>query len=201
MGTSYSITKESFDYVRGLLNRLARPIALAHRQGGAERASIKNLNRFISDQIVQALGEVVLPRKIEADLLLLRSLFQGDKNPIPKDDITRLNHAQQVLDRISFLVGSLSKENAPSVTGSPGTEQTKRLDTMQTPSGVSDKPNVWISHYMKCPFVTPKVWDPNALFYLKNWGYGPSWMPCGFCRGGMKIDPSFPRWQPSWLKS
>ena len=128
MGTSYSITKESFDYVRDLLNRLARPIALARRQGGAEGASIKNLNSFISDQIMQALGEVVLPRKIEADLLLLRSLFQGDKNPIPKDDITRLNHAQQVLDRISFLVGSLSKENAPSVPGSPGTEQTKRVD-------------------------------------------------------------------------
>ena len=111
MGTSYSITKESFDYVRGLLNRLARPIALARRQGGAEGASIKNLNGFISDQIMQALGEVVLPRKIEADLLLLRSLFQGDNNPAPQDDVTRLNHAQQVLDRISFLIGSLSKEN------------------------------------------------------------------------------------------
>ena len=122
MGISSSITKESFDYVRGLLNRLARPIALAHRQGGAERASIKNLNRFISDQIVQALGEVVLPRKIEADLLLLRSLFQGDKNPAPKDDITRLNHSHEVLNRLSFLIGSLSKDNSSSTTGLTGKE-------------------------------------------------------------------------------
>ena len=58
MDISSSITKESFDYVRGLLNRLARPIALARRQGGAEGASIKNLNSFISDQIMQALGAV-----------------------------------------------------------------------------------------------------------------------------------------------
>ena len=122
MGISSSITKESFDYVRGLLNRLVRPIVLAHGQGGAERASIKNLNRFISDQIVQTLGEVVLPRKIEADLLFLRSLFQGDKNPAPKDDSTRLNHTHAVLDRISFLIGSLSKDNSSSTTGLTGKE-------------------------------------------------------------------------------
>jgi len=136
MGISSSITKESFDYVRGLLNRLARPIALARHQGRAGEPSIKNLNCFISNQIVQALGEVVLPRKIEAELLLLRSLFEGDNNPTSQDDVTRLNHAQQIVDRISFLIGPLSKENTLADSAalrhytktSPGQGQTEPVD-------------------------------------------------------------------------
>lgn len=91
-------------YLQGLISRLTRPIELARQLGGVRKASIKNLDGFISDQIVRALGEVVLPRKIEAELLALRSLFQAKDETSENNEIIRLQQAQRILDRISFLI-------------------------------------------------------------------------------------------------
>lgn len=101
-----SIGSESLEYLQGLIHRLTRPIELAHQRGGAQKASIKNLDSFISDQIVRALGAVVLPRKIETELLALRALFQGEAEASPKNELNRLQQAKSILDRLSFLIRS-----------------------------------------------------------------------------------------------
>ncbi|MDA1303526.1 MAG: ATP-dependent DNA helicase RecG [Nitrospirae bacterium] len=91
-------------YLEGLISRLTRPIELARQLGGVRKASIKNLDGFISDQIVRALGDVVLPRKIEAELLALRSLFQANEELSEKTEIHRLQHALNILNRLGFMI-------------------------------------------------------------------------------------------------
>lgn len=98
-------SSNAVEYLQGLIQRLKRPIELAHQRGGAQKASIKNLDGYISDQIVRALGAVVLPRKIETELLTLRSLFQGEEKASSKNELDRLQQAKSILDRISFLIG------------------------------------------------------------------------------------------------
>ena len=99
-----NLSSNPFGYLQGLISRLSRPIELARQLGGVRKASIKNLDGFISDQIVRALGEVVLPRKIEAELLALRSLFQANDETSENHEIIRLQQAQRIIDRISFLI-------------------------------------------------------------------------------------------------
>lgn len=112
---------ESTEYVKGLLKRLRRPIELAHQQGGIQKASIKNLNSFVSEQVVRALGEIVLPRKIETELLALRSLFQTNDETLAQTEFNRLQQARHILDRITFLVGASGNTAKPSSSISPGT--------------------------------------------------------------------------------
>ncbi len=101
MAISSSMTEKSLEYLHGLIQRLTRPIELAHQRGGARKACIKNLDGFISDQIVRALGEAVLPRKIEAELLTLRSFFQTNDE---LTELNRLQHALNILDRMAFII-------------------------------------------------------------------------------------------------
>ncbi|MDT7042633.1 ATP-dependent DNA helicase RecG [Candidatus Nitronereus thalassa] len=109
MPTSPLIGREPLEYLRGLLARLNRPIELAHRQGGAKKAKIKNLETFITGQIVQALGEVVFPRKIESELLALRALFQNDTKVTLPNELNQLIQARRILDRISFSIKDIPK--------------------------------------------------------------------------------------------
>jgi ATP-dependent DNA helicase RecG len=113
MAISSLIAPESIEYLRGLLARLTRPIELAHRQGGAQKAKIQNLESFISGQVVRALGEVVLPRKIESELLALRALFQTDPKTPSTNELNRLHQAKNTLDRISFLIGVTTNAGKP----------------------------------------------------------------------------------------
>ncbi len=141
------ISRESSEYVRGLINRLRRPIERARQLGGVRKASITNLNSFISDQIVRALGEGVLPRKIEAELLALRSLFQGSEETSQENELNQLHHAQTILDRISFMIGTTTKQvQSPdySVSSgeSPASKKSRSLGDAkkQPPNTASDRP-------------------------------------------------------------
>ena len=60
------------------LDRVARPIEFATRDAFAHLPTVKNLNRFVSSQVMQVLSDRVYPRAIEAALLQLRELFLED---------------------------------------------------------------------------------------------------------------------------
>ena len=65
------------------LDRVARPIEFATRDAFAHLPTVKNLNRFVSSQVMQALSDHVYPRAIEAALLQLRELFLEDQQWLP----------------------------------------------------------------------------------------------------------------------
>ena len=61
------------------LDRVARPIEFATRNAFAHLPTVKNLNHFVSSQVMQALSDRVYPRTIQAALLELRELFLEDQ--------------------------------------------------------------------------------------------------------------------------
>ena len=80
------------------LDRVARPIEFATRDAFAHLPTVKNLNRFVSSQVMQALSDRVYPRAIEAALLQLRELFLEDQQRLPAEDQQRrLQEAMVIL--------------------------------------------------------------------------------------------------------
>jgi len=80
------------------LDRVARPIEFATRDEFAHLPTVKNLNRFVSSQVMQALSDRVYPRAIEAALLRLRELFLEDQPRLPtQDQQRRLQEAVVIL--------------------------------------------------------------------------------------------------------
>jgi ATP-dependent DNA helicase RecG len=80
------------------LDRVARPIEFATRDAFAHLPTVKNLNRFVSSQVMQALSDHVYPRAIEAALLQLRELFLEDQQRLPAEDQQRrLQEAMVIL--------------------------------------------------------------------------------------------------------
>ncbi|HWR20278.1 MAG TPA: DEAD/DEAH box helicase, partial [Verrucomicrobiae bacterium] len=80
------------------LDRVARPIDFATRDAFAHLPTVKNLNRFVSSQVMQALSDHVYPRAIEAALLQLRGLFLHDQERLPaEDEQRRLREAKVIL--------------------------------------------------------------------------------------------------------
>src|ERR1700752_3915903 len=81
------------------LDRVARPIEFATRDAFAHLPTVKNLNRFVSSQVMQALSDRVYPRTIEAALLRLRELFLEDQQHLPAEDQQRrLQEAAVILE-------------------------------------------------------------------------------------------------------
>jgi ATP-dependent DNA helicase RecG len=80
------------------LDRVARPIEFATRDAFAHLPTVKNLNRFVSSQVMQALSNHIYPRAIEASLLRLRELFLEDQQHLPAaDQPQRLQEAMIIL--------------------------------------------------------------------------------------------------------
>ncbi|MBS0168730.1 MAG: ATP-dependent DNA helicase RecG [Nitrospira sp.] len=71
---------------------MIRPIEFACRDAFAHLPNVKHLDRFVSEQVIGALGEHLYPRPVEVELLSLRNLFV--------DFYTRLTPAEQQ-DRLS----------------------------------------------------------------------------------------------------
>ncbi len=71
------------------LDRVARPIEFATRDAFAHLPTVKNLSRFVSSQVMEALSGRVYPRAIEAALLQLRELFLEDQQRLPAEDQQR----------------------------------------------------------------------------------------------------------------
>jgi ATP-dependent DNA helicase RecG len=78
---------ESHDPFQAFLQRVSRPIEFACRDAYAHLATVRNLDHFVSEQVIGALGERVYPRALETELLSLRNLFV--------DFHTRLTTAEQ----------------------------------------------------------------------------------------------------------
>ena len=89
---------ESF---RAFLQRVARPIEFACRDAYAHLPTVKNLDRFVSEQVIGALGERLHPRALEVELLSLRSLFVDFHAGLtPAEQQHRLTQALQLLRRL-----------------------------------------------------------------------------------------------------
>ena len=82
------------------LNRVARPIEFATRDAFAHLPTVKNLNRFVCTQVMQALSDRVYPRAIEAALLRLRELFLEDQQRLPTEDQQRRLQEALVILRV-----------------------------------------------------------------------------------------------------
>ena len=92
----------SVEALHQLVQRLARPIAFASRDGGAHLSSVKNLGSFVSHQVVQALADQVFLPHIETELLALRDLFADfDRQSGALEQQQRLTRAKILLDRLS----------------------------------------------------------------------------------------------------
>ena len=83
------------------LDRVSRPIDFASRDAFAHLPTVKNLSRFVSSQVVQALSDRVYPRAIEAALLRLRELFVEDRQRLPViEQQRRLREAMTILNTL-----------------------------------------------------------------------------------------------------
>ena len=83
------------------LDRVSRPIDFASRDAFAHLPTVKNLSRFVSSQVVQALSDRVYPRAIEAALLRLRELFVEDRQRLPvTEQQRRLREATTILSTL-----------------------------------------------------------------------------------------------------
>ncbi|MCE3223937.1 MAG: recG [Nitrospira sp.] len=80
------------DPFHAFLQRVTRPIEFACRDAYAHLSTVRNLDHFVSEQVLGVLGERVYPQAVEAELLLLRNLFV--------DFHTRLSSREQQ-DRLS----------------------------------------------------------------------------------------------------
>ena len=85
------------------LDRVARPIEFATRDAFAHLPTVKNLNRFVSSQVLRALSDHVYPRAIEAALFQLRELFLHDQQQLSAEE------QQRRLQEATLILGVLRK--------------------------------------------------------------------------------------------
>ncbi|HET8722294.1 MAG TPA: ATP-dependent DNA helicase RecG, partial [Nitrospira sp.] len=80
------------------MDRLTRPIEFASRDAFAHLPTVKNLNSFVSSQVLGALSARVYPKSVEAALLKLRALFVEDPGRVTTDEQQRrLTEAAAIL--------------------------------------------------------------------------------------------------------
>ncbi len=82
------------------LDRVARPIEFATRDAFAHLPTVKNLNHFVSSQVMQALSSSTYPRAIEAALFQLRELFLEDQQRLPVESQQRRLQEAMVILRV-----------------------------------------------------------------------------------------------------
>lgn len=114
---------ESF---RAFLQRVARPIEFACRDACAHLSTVKNLDRFVSEQVIGELGARLHPRALEVDLLSLRNLFVDFHAGLtPAEQQHRLMQALQLLRRL---------QEGPPVIHAPG-RTLKVREPVYSPTG------------------------------------------------------------------
>ncbi|HMU55801.1 MAG TPA: hypothetical protein PKA61_12395, partial [Nitrospira sp.] len=83
------------------LDRLARPIEFATRDAGARLSMIKNLDSFVTEQVMQTLSRQSYPRAVEGSLLKLRELFGTEQGKLsPADQRRRLSEAASIVQAL-----------------------------------------------------------------------------------------------------
>src|SRR2546425_3846400 len=63
------------DSLKEIIVRIARPLEYANKSGTHGLSALKDLGRFVSQQVLTVLGHSVHPPRVEADLLHLVHLF------------------------------------------------------------------------------------------------------------------------------
>ncbi len=113
MGTNALTDTQIPKELQALLGRLDRPIRAACENQGSPGSPTTNLDAFVSTQIVEALRNTVFPAHVEAELLVLRFLFQGQEQEGSARIPNRLETARQVLGRLSSMVFQQSSDSLP----------------------------------------------------------------------------------------
>src|SRR5207247_9624842 len=103
------------DNLKEIILRIARPLEYATRSGTHGLSALKDLGRFVSQQVVTALGHSVHPPSVEADLLHLVHLFSNFETLGADLRGRRIAEAKVVLNR---LLRSADEPATPS-TGPP----------------------------------------------------------------------------------
>ncbi len=92
---------DSHDPFHAFLRRVSRPIQFACRDAYAHLPTVRNLDRFVSEQVIGTLGERVYPRALETELLSLRNLFVDFHTRLtPLEQQDRLTKALALLTRL-----------------------------------------------------------------------------------------------------
>ena len=71
------------------VDRIARPIEFASRDGYAHLKAVTNLSAFVSSQVLSALRHATYPKAIEARLMSLRDLFVDFEPALPVEEQRR----------------------------------------------------------------------------------------------------------------
>ncbi|MDR4481065.1 MAG: ATP-dependent DNA helicase RecG [Nitrospira sp.] len=89
------------DPFQAFLSRVTRPIEFACRDAYAHLSMVRNLDHFVSEQVIGALGERVYPQPLETELLSLRNLFVDFHTRLtPVEQQDRLRQALVLLSRL-----------------------------------------------------------------------------------------------------
>lgn len=102
------------------LDRLARPIEFATRDAGARLSMIKNLDSFVTEQVMQTLSRQSYPRAVEGSLLKLRELFGTEQGKLsPADQRRRLSEAASIVQALRAMNHRPPAAEAPVVPPAP----------------------------------------------------------------------------------
>jgi len=88
------------DSLKEIIVRIARPLEYANKSGTHGLSALKDLGRFVSQQVLTVLGHSVHPPRVEADLLHLVHLFSDYETLGPDLRGRRIAEARAVLDRL-----------------------------------------------------------------------------------------------------
>ncbi|MGZ8393504.1 MAG: ATP-dependent DNA helicase RecG, partial [Nitrospira sp.] len=114
---------DSHDPFHAFLQRVARPIEFACRDAYAHLSTVKNLDDFVSEQVIGVLGERVYPRALETELLLLRNLFVDFHTHLSSlEQQGRLSRALDLLRRLQRGHGVINPPNVLSDEGQPAAD-------------------------------------------------------------------------------
>ena len=106
---------DSHDPFQAFLHRVTRPIQFACRDAYAHLPTVRNLDRFVSEQVINTLGERVYPRAMEIDLLSLRNLFVDFHTRLTRiEQQDRLTKALALLSRLQGDARAVSQPAGPS---------------------------------------------------------------------------------------
>lgn len=106
---------DSHDPFQAFLHRVTRPIQFACRDAYAHLPTVRNLDRFVSEQVINTLGERVYPRAMEMDLLSLRNLFVDFHTRLTRiEQQDRLTKALALLSRLQGDARAVSQPAGPS---------------------------------------------------------------------------------------
>ncbi len=120
--------------LQALLDRLNRSVQSAYENQRNPVSSTTQLDSFVSTQIVEALRNTVFPARVEAELLVLRFLFQEQGGPARTPD--RLETARRVLGRLSTMVLQQTSDSPPGSDPTPD----RRVTTNQGDSRHAKNP-------------------------------------------------------------